>query len=122
MLKKLCFSLLALVALSLVAMADDKAVTLTGHIVDKACSTNKVAKKENPQTAAADETKACILRCAKSGLGVYADGKYVEFDEKGVTLAQAALEKSTKEKGAKFKVTGKVADGKMSVESISEVQ
>jgi hypothetical protein len=37
-------------------------------------------------------------------------------------MAKAALEKSGKDKGAKFKVTGKVADGKMTVESISEVE
>jgi hypothetical protein len=122
MLKKLFFSLTALIVLSLVAMADDKSVMLTGNIVDKACANNKVAKKENPQTAAADEPKACVLRCAKSGLGIYADGKYVEFDEKGAAMAQAALEKSSKDKGAKFKVKGKVAEGKMTVESVSEVE
>ncbi len=121
MLKKFIFSLTALIALSLVASADDKSVTLTGNIVDKACSA-KVAKKDDPQVAAAGETKACVLRCAKSGLGIYADGKYVEFDEKGVAMAQAALEKSSKEKGAKFKAVGKVAEGKMTVESISEVE
>ena len=121
MLKKFTFLLMAVFALSLVAMANDESVTLTGNIVDKACSA-KVAKNTDPQTAAAGEAKGCVLRCAKSGLGIYADGKYVEFDEKGVAIAQAALEKSSKEKGAIFKVTGKVADGKMAVESISEVE
>ncbi|GEM_PF-611705 len=123
MLRKLFYSLTALIALSLAVVAQDsKSVSLTGHIVDKACANGKVAKKENPQTAAAEETKACVVRCAKGGLGIYADGKYVEFDEKGTATAQAALEKSTKEKGAKFKVIGKVADGKMTVESIAEVE
>jgi hypothetical protein len=59
--------------------------------------------------------------CVKSGLGVYSGGKYTEFDAKGVELAKAALQKTKKDKGAKFKVTGKVTGGKMAVESITEV-
>ena len=106
--------------LTLLASADDK-VTLTGHIVDKACSA-KVAKKDNPQAASAEEAKDCIVRCSKSGLGIFADGKYTEFDEAGAAKAKTALEKSTKDKGAKFKVTGMVHDGKLMIESIAEVQ
>ncbi|MCG3159050.1 MAG: hypothetical protein JMDDDDMK_00026 [Acidobacteria bacterium] len=124
MLKKFCFSLMAVMALSLVAMAQgNKSVTLTGNIVDKACSA-RVSKKEDVQAAAAGHTKNCALmeNCAKSGFGVFAGGKWTEFDEKGNAMAKAALEKSKKDKGATFKVTGKVADGKMAVESISEVE
>lgn len=123
MTKKLFSLLIALsviLGLATLVLADDK-VTLTGHIVDKACSA-KVAKKDNPQTASAEEAKDCIVRCSKSGLGVFADGKYTEFDEAGAAKAKAALEKSTKDKGAKFKITGMVHDGKMMVESISEVE
>ncbi len=122
--RKFAYSLAALVVLSLVVLAQgQKSVALTGHIVDKACSA-RVAKKENVQEAAAGHTKGCSLMegCAKSGFGVFADGKWTEFDENGSALAKAALEKSTKDKGAKFKVTGKVAEGKMTVESISEVE
>jgi len=121
MLKKLTFSLTAIIALSLVVMAQNKSVTLTGHLVDKACSARE-AKKETP---GAGHTKGCSLNmeaCLKSGFGVFADGKWTEFDEKGSALAKAALEKSKKDKGAKFKVTGKVAEGKMAVESIAEVE
>ncbi|HMV48649.1 MAG TPA: hypothetical protein PLD20_27255 [Blastocatellia bacterium] len=123
MIKKFSLFLVALsVALSLTVLGSaSEDVTLTGHIVDKACSA-KVAKKENPQAASADEAKDCIVRCSKSGLGIFADGKYTEFDEDGVAKAKAALEKSTKDKGAKFKVTGMIHDGKMMVHSISEVE
>lgn len=123
MIKKFSLFLMALgVALSLTVLgsASDE-VTLTGHIVDKACSA-KVSKKENPQAASADEAKDCIVRCSKSGLGIFADGKYTEFDEEGAAKAKAALEKSAKDKGAKFKVTGMIHDGKMMVHSISEVE
>src|SRR5574341_52104 len=114
MLRKLFYSLTALIALSLVALAQgNKSVTLTGHIVDKNCSVGE-AKKDAPGAA---HGKGCALseRCSKSGYGVFADGKWVGFDEKGDALAKAALEKTSKDKGAKFKVTGMVADGKMTV-------
>jgi hypothetical protein len=123
MLKKFIFSLTAIMALSLVAMAYDGDFK-EGVIVDKACATGKVAKQGGDlQTAAANESRGCILMesCRKSGLGLYSDGKYYEFDAKGNELAKAALEKSKKDKGAKFKVTGKVTGDKMAVESISEV-
>ncbi|MGH9843103.1 MAG: hypothetical protein ACREEM_30565 [Blastocatellia bacterium] len=124
MMRKFAYSLAALVVLSLIVLAQgQKSETLTGYIVDKACSA-RVLKKDNPQEAAAGESKACVLRdgCFKSGLGVFVAGKWTEFDENGNALAKAALEKSTKDKGAMFKVTGKVAEGKMTVESISEVE
>jgi hypothetical protein len=123
MLKKFIFSMTVVMALSLVVMAYD-GEELVGVIVDKACATGKVAKQPDLQTAAANETKACILMpsCVNSGLGVYSGGKYYEFDQNGVALAKAALEKSKKDKGAKFKVTGKVTDGKVVVTDIQEVE
>jgi hypothetical protein len=113
MLKKFIFSLTAIIALSLVAIAQDsKSTTLEGYIVDKHCSAQDMA----------NHGKGCVLSaaCIKSGLGVYADGKFIAFDEKGSAQAKAALEKSKKDKGAKFKVTGKVTGDKMTVESITE--
>jgi hypothetical protein len=123
MLKKFIFSMTAVMALSLVVMAYEDA-ELVGPIVDKACATGKVNKQPDLQTAAANETKACILMpsCVNSGLGVYSGGKYYEFDQNGNTLAKAALEKSKKDKGAKFKITGKVTGGKVAVTEIQEVE
>ncbi|MBK9314109.1 MAG: hypothetical protein IPM55_07680 [Acidobacteria bacterium] len=123
--RKLFSTLMTLLfAIGLMGIASAKgqdSVTLTGHIVDKACSA-RFANKENPQVASAAHTKNCALMegCAKSGFGVFADGKYVEFDEKGTAMAKAALEKSTKDKGATFKVSGKMVDGKLAVASITE--
>jgi hypothetical protein len=125
MLKKFIFSLTAVIALSVVAMAQDKSTqTLEGFVVDKACATGKVAKQSDPQAAAANESRGCIMMdgCLKSGLGIYSGGKYIEFDEAGVAKAKAALEKSKKDKGAKFKVTGKLTGSKMAVDSIAEVE
>jgi hypothetical protein len=124
MLKKFIFSLTAVIAMSVVGMAQDgKDTTLSGYIVDKACATGKVAKQANPQEAAANETRGCILmtNCEKSGLGIFAEGKFTEFDAQSAAKAKAALEKSKKDKGAKFEVTGKVADGKFTIASIKEL-
>ena len=122
MLRKFVFSLMAVIALSLVVMGQGGKITLTGYIIDKACSA-RMAKKSDPQAAAAEEPTSCALMegCLKSGFGIYADGKYTEFDAKGGRLAKAALEKSKKDKGAKFQVTGKVTGGKMAVEDIKEI-
>ena len=124
MLKKFIFSLTAIMALSLVVMAQDKSTELTGHLVDTACATGKVAKQADPQAAAANENRSCMLMdsCLKSGLGIYVEGTFYSFDEKGNSLAKAALEKSKKDKGAKFKVTGKVTGGKVAVTGIEEVE
>src|SRR5262245_6423272 len=121
MLKKFIFSLTAVIALSFVVKAQDK--PLVGYIVDKACATGKVAKQSDPQAAAANETRGCILMdgCLKSGLGVYSDGKYYQFDEKGVALAKAELEKSKKVKDDKFKVTGKVTGDRVAVSGVEEL-
>jgi hypothetical protein len=104
-------------------MAQGDKTTLTGYIIDKACSA-RLAKKSDPQAAAAEEPTSCALMegCVKSGFGIFADGKYIEFDEKGGALAKAALEKSKKDKGAKFKVTGKLTGDKVAVEKIEEVK
>lgn len=98
--------------------AQDK-VTLTGNILDVACSaSNNTAEKAN------NHKKGCSLseRCLKSGLGVYADGKFTAFDEAGTAKAKEALEKTAKPNGAKFKVMGKMTGDKLMVESISEVE
>lgn len=113
------------VALSIAAVstAQTDKVTLTGNIVDKACATGRM-KKDDAQASIDAHKKSCSLmeNCLKSGLGVYADGKYTEFDEKGAAMAKAALEKSAKDNGAKFKVSGKMVDGKLAVASIDEVK
>src|SRR5215813_1984595 len=119
MLKKFIFSLTAIMVLSLVGMAQgdkpkgDKPTEHTGFIVDKHCSAGDVA----------NHGKGCALSadCMKSGLGFYENGKFTPFDTKSAALAKAALEKSKKDKGAKFKVTGHVAEGHFVATDIKEV-
>jgi hypothetical protein len=109
-------------ALVVLVSAQDKAVSLTGSIVDKACSARH-AKAPDPMVAAAGHTKKCALmpNCAGSGFGVFADGKFYEFDSKGNDLAKEKLEASKKDAGAKFKVEGTLHEDKLAVKSISEL-
>jgi len=113
MLKKIIFSLTAIMALSLVIVAQDKGETKEGFIVDKHCSAGDVA----------NHGKGCALSkaCVESGLGFYENGKFTPFETKSAALAKAALEKSKKDKGAKFKVTGHVADGHFVASKIEEI-
>ena len=114
MLKKIIFSLTAIMALSLVVMAQGgkKEESWTGSIVDKHCSGADMAT----------HGKGCVLskKCYDSGLGVFADGKFIAFDADGTAKAKAALEASKKDKGAKFKVTGTVTGDTMKVSKIVE--
>jgi len=111
-----------LVSLVVLATAQDKGVSLTGNIVDKQCSA-RVSKAADVSAASAAHKKGCALSdgCAASGYGVFADGKYYEFDDKGNEMAKAKLVASKKEAGAKFKVDGKLADNKLKVTSITEL-
>lgn len=108
--------------LMVLASAQEKTVSLTGNIVDKACSARHL-KATDPQTAAAGHTKKCALmpNCTASGFGVFADGKFYEFDAKGNELAKAKLEASTKDAGAKYKVEGTLAESTLTVKSITEL-
>ena len=124
--KKLMMTAVALavvLSLSSLTYAQGEKKTLSGNIVDKACSA-RVGKAANPQEAAGGHAKKCALsdNCKASGYGVYADGKFYESDSKGAELAAAALTKSAKDKGAVFKVTGKVSGDKIEVESITETE
>ena len=111
-------ALIVLLGLTVLISAQEKQTTLTGYIVDKACS-----GRFKTDDAAGNHTRGCALmpNCAASGYGVFADGKYYEFDAKGTELAKAMLEASKKTKGLKATVTGTVKDSKFAVEKIEEV-
>ena len=114
MLKKFIFSLTAIIALSLVVIAQGDKKEWTGFIVDKHCAAADMAT----------HGKGCVVspKCLESGLGLYADGHFTPFDKESGAKAKAALEKSKKDKGAKFKVTGTVKDGTLVASQIAEVE
>lgn len=107
---------LLLAGLAALGSAQSNTVTLTGHIVDKACSARAAS---NP----AGHKRGCAVseRCAASGFGVYADGKFYEFDDKGNEMALAKLKASTKD-APTYKVEGTLDGTKLTVTSITETE
>src|SRR5690348_15391162 len=84
-------------------------VKLTGFVVDVKCAAEHAKDKpEDAMKFAAEHTKECALmeECVKSGYGIFADGKWYQFDAKGSELAKALLEKTQKEDHVKVSVKG----------------
>jgi hypothetical protein len=92
------------VACALPALPETK--TISGYLVDKACSQELAAKG---QKALAGHDRMCALMepCAKSGFGVVTgDGKFIAFDAAGNKKALAAIKASKKEQDYRVTVTG----------------
>jgi len=124
MMKSIAIFLL-LIAFTLPGLAqDDKAagkVEVKGYIVDAMCAKG-MAKKDKPMEAAAKHTKECALEegCAASGFGVFSDGKWYKFDEKGDALALELIKSSKTEKGMMVEVEGEMKGDVLAVAEIEE--
>ncbi|MCS6988874.1 MAG: hypothetical protein NZM06_05085 [Chloroherpetonaceae bacterium] len=96
-----------------------KETTLVGYLSDCQCGESM----ENAKMAA-DHTRECCLMdaCAKSGYGIYADGKFIKFDPKGSEKAKAYLTALKKEKDLKVKVKGKMENGVFALASIEDAK
>lgn len=99
------------------AKKSKKQTTLVGYLSDCQCGESM----ENVKMAA-DHTKECCLMdaCAKSGFGIYADGKFIKFDPKGSDKAKAYLVALKKEKDLKVKVKGKLENDVFVLASIED--
>ncbi len=104
--------------------AGTELVTVHGYILDAMCGEALAKKQKDVMEKAAKHTRTCGLAeaCAASGYGVFTEGRWVKFDAEGNTLAKAALEKSTKERGLLFSVTGRMKDGLLAVEAIAALE
>jgi hypothetical protein len=109
--KRLMIVAVVVLALASLGVAGEKA-TLSGYLVDKMCG----AKPER----AANHSKSCTEKCAGSGLGVVADGKFVSFDEKGNQLGADLLKNSKQTKGVKVTVEGTQDGETLKVSKITE--
>lgn len=125
---KISLSLVLLILLAVVSPAtaqdakkskkskkDNSQVTLVGYLSDCQCGESLESVK-----MAADHTKECCLMdaCAKSGFGIYSDGKFIKFDPKGSDKAKNFLVSLKKEKDLKVKVKGKMENGVFMLASI----
>ncbi len=116
--------LLALLVITSPALAQEakkanKQATLVGYLSDCQCGESMESVK-----MAADHTKECCLMdaCAKSGFGIYADGKFIKFDPKGSDKAKDFLIALKKEKDLKVKVKGKMENNVFMLSSIESTK
>lgn len=116
-----CISMALLLAASTGAAKDTSTVALSGYVVDQMCAKG-MAAKANVMEKAAAHTRACALEeaCAASGYGIFSEGKYYPFDEKGNATAKSLLEKSKRTAGMYFEAAGKLTDGKLIVSTMKE--
>lgn len=80
--------------------------TVTGYLMDKACSADAIKKGEK---VAKEHDVGCALMddCVKSGFGVVtSDGKFLAFDAAGNKRAVAALKSTKKKTDLQVSVTG----------------
>jgi hypothetical protein len=92
--------------------------TITGYLMDKACSTDALKKGE---AAAKAHSQDCALMddCVKSGYGVFtSDGKFLTFDSQGNRKALAAIKASRKKTDLQVTVTGDVNGDSIKVKSL----
>ncbi|MBI3666896.1 MAG: hypothetical protein HY236_11850 [Acidobacteria bacterium] len=92
--------------------------TLTGYLMDKACSADALKKGEE---VAKKHGRDCALMedCVKTGYGVItAEGKFITFDQAGNKRAIAALKVSKKENDLRVTVTGDVSGDSIKVASL----
>ncbi len=114
-------SMLVLFAAMTALAQDTKTVTFNGYVVDQMCGTG-MAKKANAMEKAAAHTRDCALEesCSAEGYGIFSDGKYYKFDEKGSATAKGLIEKSKRAKGLYFEASGVLSNGTLTVASLKE--
>jgi len=105
--KSLCVNVCRVILLASVACVAS-AETVTGVLMDKACSAKAIS---GGQKAALEHTRECALLpdCQKSGYGVFtADGKFLTFDVRGNGRAQQLVRTTKKKDNLKVEVTGQI--------------
>ena len=119
----LFLSLVTSLIMSTSAVWAHEPVKLSGYAVDVLCAAEHL--KENPVDAmkfAAEHTKECGLmdECIKSGYGLFSDGVWYPFNEKGTALAKMIFDNTQKIDQIKVTVIGKKHGGTILVDKITE--
>src|SRR5258708_7818010 len=121
--KKIVLVLIAVLMFMVSIASAHEPIKVSGFLVDKMCAASHTKDKPADATKFSSEhTKECGLMddCVKSGYGVFADGKWYEFDEKGSKLALAIFNKTKKTDQIKVTVEGQLHDGKILVGKLTE--
>ncbi|HXE90976.1 MAG TPA: hypothetical protein VNK82_08450 [Terriglobales bacterium] len=116
--KRVVLSLAVVALAATIALAGGKKQTLSGHLVDIACSNEHAPEGE---AFGAKHSKECLLMsdCVKSGYAVLtADKQVIKFDAKGNEEAKKQLAGLAKEKDIRVSVTGTVEGDSIQVASL----
>ena len=114
------FALTTIVLLAGVLFAQDKTVTISGSLMDNACSESA----KDIGARAKNHSTSCALMdaCEKSGYAVYAaDNKLYKLDDKGNELAEAVLKNTKVKTGVKVAVEGTLDGDTLKVTKLTEV-
>src|SRR5271163_4927932 len=104
--------LLALLALSSVV---SMAAEITGYISDEKCASASAKSKTAAEWIKPAAFESCVKKCVKAGSAVV----FVTEDNKIVKIDANSMEKVEPQLGHKVKVTGKIEDGTLKIDSIS---
>lgn len=121
--KNIFLSLIAAVGLTTLAASAHDPIKLSSYLVDTVCAADHVKDSAEAATKfSAEHTKECGLmeECVKGGYGVFSDGKWYPFDDKGNQLAKAIFDKTQKKDHIKITVEGMKHDGKILVKIMTE--
>jgi hypothetical protein len=115
------YSALVLLAAVTAHAQGNQLTTISGYVVDQMCAEG-MAKRVNAMEKAAAHTRGCSLEesCSAAGYGIFSDGKYYKFDEKGSTDARNLIEKSKRARGLYFEASGILSNGSLAVVSLKE--
>lgn len=97
-----------------------KESTWQGYLLDAKTAKDITKDAETAMKKASEYTKATALKQVGSGFGIYADGKWLKFDESGNKQALDLIKNTKLEKGIMVTVSGRLDGDKIAVTSIRE--
>ena len=116
MLRRMCLLGMGALLAAGVGLAEQK--TVTGYLMDKACSADVIKKGE---AAAKGHDVGCLTMddCAQTGFGVITpDNKFITFDAAGNKQALATLKAAKKKTDLRVTVTGDQTGSSIKVASL----
>lgn len=118
--KSLMLALVMVCAGAVFAATKAQTQTLTGYVIDNACS----AKHAGDAAAIEGHAVSCALMppCTKSGYALYSDGKLLKFDSASNKKVEALLKSApADQKGFQVKVEGTVSKDMIHAKTITPV-
>ena len=112
----------ALLVMTAALVAQDKAVTLDGYMIDNACASSHATDKTFGTWVKTHGTSCATMdACEKSGYAVFAKNKVYKFDDAGNASAEEIIKNTKSTKGLHIKVEGTVDGDTIKVTKITEV-